>query len=115
MTTRGRIALGVAVLAGILIAASVPAGGTELPQRSGAKARIAREVTVDKLEIEHDSLASAPYRAHFGRTDLYIPTFFEPKSGKFDLIVHFHGLAAAQESNIERARINAVVATLNIG
>jgi hypothetical protein len=62
-----------------------------------------------------DKLGAQPWRTHFGRTDVYIPTFFEPKDGTYDLIVHFHGLAAAQESNVERSGVNAVVASVNLG
>lgn len=71
--------------------------------------------TLEQSLDEQDTLSASPYRAKVGRTDLYIPTFFEPKDGKYDLIIHFHGLSAAQESNIERTRINAVVASINVG
>jgi hypothetical protein len=62
-----------------------------------------------------DELGAQPWRTHFGRTDVYIPTFFEPKDGAYDLIVHFHGLAAAQEANVERSGVNAVIASVNLG
>jgi hypothetical protein len=77
------------------------------------KARIVHELEVNESDI--DKLASEPYRAHIGRTDLYIPTFFHPEGGAYDLIIHFHGLSAAQESNIERSHVNAIVATINLG
>jgi hypothetical protein len=81
---------------------------------SHAKARIEHDAHV--LEVPMDETRAAePYRAHFGRSALYIPTFFHAEDGKYDLIVHFHGLAAAQESNIERARVNAVVVSINVG
>jgi hypothetical protein len=81
------------------------------------KARIVHEMKGADQEIDgsSDKLAAEPYRTHVGRTDLYIPTFFHPVDGAYDLIVHFHGLAAAQESNVERARVNAVVASINVG
>jgi hypothetical protein len=84
------------------------------PVREGAvKARVVHELLVDETDL--DKVASHPYRTHFGRTDIYVPTFFHPVDGAYDLIVHFHGLAAAQESNIERSHVNAVVASINLG
>jgi hypothetical protein len=88
-------------------------GASSAAEMASVKARIVHELKVDESDL--DKLASEPYRAHFGRTDLYIPTFFHPEDGKYDLIVHFHGLAAAQESNVERAHVNAIVATINLG
>jgi hypothetical protein len=88
-------------------------GAAHRAEVSPVKARIVHELQVDGSDI--DRLASAPYRAHFGRTDLYIPTFFHPDGGTYDLIVHFHGLSAAQESNVERSHVNAVVASINLG
>ncbi|MGO9707587.1 MAG: hypothetical protein ACLQBL_01910 [Polyangiaceae bacterium] len=88
-------------------------GAAHRAELSPVKARIVHELQVDGSDI--DKLASAPYRAHFGRTDLYIPTFFHPEDGAYDLIVHFHGLSAAQESNVERSRVNAIVASINLG
>jgi len=60
--------------------------------------------------------ASAPYRAKLSRgAELYLPTWFSPHKGAYDLIVHFHGLGRLQEGNLERARINAAVVSINIG
>jgi hypothetical protein len=93
------------------VSASLGAADPDLHPR---KARIAHDLR-EVEESELDSFSAQPYRAHIGRTDLYIPTFFTPQNGTYDLIVHFHGLSAAQESNVERARVNAVVATVNVG
>lgn len=112
-TWLGGKTIGAALLVAFATASST-LGATGTAQLHDDKARIATssERTID---LDQDTLSSAPYRVHFGRTDLYIPTFFQPKDGKYDLIVHFHGLSAAQESNVERTRINAVVASINIG
>jgi hypothetical protein len=88
--------------------------GAADPDIHPTKARIAHD-TREVEESDFDTLSAEPYRAHFGRTDLYIPTFFRAENGKYDLIVHFHGLSAAQESNVERSRVNAIVATVNVG
>jgi hypothetical protein len=62
-----------------------------------------------------DAIASEPSRARFGRAELYVPTFFRPVGGSYDLVFHFHGLASLQEDNFERARINAAVVSVNLG
>jgi hypothetical protein len=56
-----------------------------------------------------------PARAHFGSADLYVPTFFHPVAGTYDLVVHFHGISSLQERNFERAGVNAVIVSINLG
>lgn len=57
------------------------------------------------------------YRASLGRgAGLYIPPWFAPKRGGYDLIVHFHGEGRWQEANIEHAgKMNVVVVSVNLG
>jgi hypothetical protein len=111
MANLGGSSFGLAALVALVTFASpLIATGGPLPPESASRAMPHHE-----LAAESDALSFAPYRAHVGRTDIYVPTFFMPKDGKYDLIVHFHGLSAAQESNIERTRINAVVASINLG
>jgi hypothetical protein len=63
--------------------------------------------------------ANPPFRLHFGKADVYLPTFFQPsftpEGGTYDLIVHFHGMSSVQEGNIERARLNAAIVSVNLG
>ena len=54
-------------------------------------------------------------RVKFGHSELYVPTFFHPVAGKYDLVVHFHGIGSLQEDNFERAHINAIVVSVNLG
>ena len=58
---------------------------------------------------------AAPQRVYMGWGVLSIPTYFQPTSGKYDLILHFHGGAQLQEENLEKTRINAVVVSVNLG
>jgi hypothetical protein len=95
------------------LGASSRAEGARDSGASQVKARVVHELKVEEGDL--DKVATEPFRTHFGRTDIYIPTFFHPTDGAYDLIVHFHGLAAAQESNVERSRVNAVVASINLG
>ena len=105
-----------------LMTAAAAAVAATVSSSLGAVSRV--EMVPEKARVIHelkefdgwsDKLAGEPYRAHLGRTDVYIPTFFHPIDGAYDLIVHFHGMSAAQESNVERARVNAVVASINVG
>lgn len=112
--SRASLSIGLALMTAIVTASS-PIGATGSDRPRDAQARVAHEATERALDLEQDTLSAAPYRVKVGRTDIYIPTFFQPKDGKYDLIIHFHGLSAAQESNVERTRINAVVASINIG
>ena len=54
-------------------------------------------------------------RVKFGHADLYVPTFFQPEGGTYDLVVHFHGIPSLQEDSFERAHVNAVVVSVNLG
>jgi hypothetical protein len=60
-------------------------------------------------------LTEQPARVKFGTADLYVPTFFEAKDGMYDLVVHFHGIPSLQEDNFERAHVNAIVVSVNLG
>ena len=60
---------------------------------------------------------SAPFRTRltFHSAELYLPTWFSPHQGGYDLIVHFHGLGKLQEGNLDRSQINAAVVSINLG
>ena len=83
------------------------------PPARSADARAPRQAEVDApKELEN----STPYRARIGRgTELYLPPWFAPKRGGYDLIVHFHGLGKIQEANVERAQLNVAVVSVNLG
>jgi len=61
------------------------------------------------------AIAHEPSRVKFGHADLYVPTLFQPIAGTYDLVVHFHGIPSLQEDNFERAGVNAVVVSVNLG
>jgi hypothetical protein len=54
-------------------------------------------------------------RVKFGHAELYVPSFFRALDGAYDLVVHFHGIPSLQEDNFERAQLNAVVVSVNLG
>ena len=61
--------------------------------------------------------ATTPYRAKLAtkNADLYLPPWFSPRKGGYDLVVHFHGLGKLQEANVERAQLNVAVVSVNLG
>jgi hypothetical protein len=108
------------VAAAMTFATSLGAAADHVPSKHAAPvhhrshaARVHEQLLFAAGPVDH--LDMEPWRTHFGRTDVYIPTFFDPSRGTYDLIVHFHGLAAAQEANVERSGVNAVIASINVG
>jgi len=68
------------------------------------------------VETPKQFVSTAPYRAKLAhRGDLYLPTWFIPRRGVYDVIVHFHGLGKLQEGNLDRSQVNAAVVTINLG
>ncbi len=46
---------------------------------------------------------------------VYVPQDLTVQDGKYDVLVHFHGVPPNQEANIARARLSAVVVSVNLG
>jgi hypothetical protein len=96
--------------------ATVPLAATTAHADPAApRAQAAQEAVVRASDRAADRLAPPPARVHFGWSDLYVPAFFRPVNGTYDLIVHFHGIPQLQEENIDRTHINAVVVSVNMG
>jgi hypothetical protein len=62
-----------------------------------------------------EAASDGAYRAKAGQVDLFLPANFAPTNGTYDVVVHFHGLAKAQESNVTEAGLNAAVISVNLG
>lgn len=57
-----------------------------------------------------------PHRARLSHgAELFLPPAFAPRRGGYDLVVHFHGLMRLQEANVERAKLNVAVVSVNLG
>ncbi len=84
------------------------------PRNADASGRGPREAVV---ETPKRFESSAPYRGKlsFHSAELYLPTWFSPHQGGYDLIVHFHGMGKLQEGNVDRSQINAAVVSINLG
>jgi hypothetical protein len=91
--------------------ASGPARGDSPAVRSAA----AQEAVVRAGDRAAERVRAEASRVKFGHSDLYVPTFFRPVDGTYDLVVHFHGIPSLQEDNFERAHVNAIVVSVNLG
>jgi hypothetical protein len=61
-------------------------------------------------------IETTAYRASLGHgAELYIPPWFTAKKDGYDLIIHFHGVGRWQEANIEHAKLNVAVVSVNVG
>lgn len=80
------------------------------PDRQPRKA-----VVEEPKKIEATTPIRVRLKALNGNAVLYIPTWFSPKAGGYDLLVHFHGLSEIQEANIEHAELNVAVVSVNLG
>jgi hypothetical protein len=104
-------------LASVVGLAAAPMGA----RASGASASTLSAEPILELDVPNavvptiERPANPPFRLHFGKADVYLPTFFQPEGDTYDLIVHFHGMSSVQESNIERSRLNAAIVSVNLG
>ncbi len=105
-----RILVTILASTGLLLAATPPARADGAVRTSSAQ-----EAVVRAGDRAADALAGEPTRVRVGSGDLYVPTFFHAVDGAYDLVVHFHGMSWLQEDNVERAQVNAVVVSVNLG
>jgi len=102
----------------ITAAAGAIQGCTDKPppvRAADASDRSPREPVVDSPKRSSET---TPYRAKLTArgAELYVPPWFMPNNkGRYDLIVHFHGLGKLQEGNLDRSQINAAVVSINLG
>lgn len=95
-------------------------GATAVSQPARGESPAARSVAAQEAVVRAGDRAAERARAEasrvkFGHADLYVPSFFRPVAGTYDLVVHFHGIPSLQEDNFERAHVNAVVVSVNLG
>ncbi len=117
-TRIGRTAFSIAAISLALVAAPRTLGATGSADRGPkSQARISPADSRSQKANEHAAEPSPEpaYHAHFGHCDLYIPTFFHAANGSYDVVVHFHGMHEAQDTNVERTHLNAVVVSVNLG
>ncbi|MBX3259106.1 MAG: hypothetical protein KF782_05400 [Labilithrix sp.] len=87
---------------------------TPAPARSASPPE--RSPRTAEVETPKQMEAATAYRASVGRgAELYLPPWFAPKRGGYDLIVHFHGEGRWQQANVEHAKLNVAVVSVNLG
>lgn len=57
----------------------------------------------------------SPHRTKLDHAELYLSEDFAPRNGRYDLIVHFHGMPKLQEKNLQIAGVNAALVSVNYG
>jgi len=105
-----RLVLPASTLLGAL-ALTGPAHG----EGPGAHPAAAQEAVVRASDRAAEQARLESSRVKFGHADLYVPTFFQPVDGTYDLAIHFHGIPSLQEDSFEKAHVNAVVVSVNLG
>lgn len=102
-----------------LFTALIAQGGGCSHDRPPAPAHTATAPTRAPRTVEVETpkrIETTAHRASLGHgAELYIPPWFTAKKGGYDLIVHFHGVGRWQEENIERAKLNVAVVSVNVG
>jgi hypothetical protein len=98
------------VMLGVTVAA-----GAARADSAGGRPAAAQEAVVRAGGRAAEGVTREGSRVKFGHADLYVPSFFQPVAGRYDLVVHFHGIPSLQEDNFERAHVNAIVVSINLG
>ncbi len=87
---------------------------TPPPARSASTTE--RQPRTPEVETPKQLETATAYRASLATgAELYLPPWFAAKRGGYDLIVHFHGEGRWQEANIEHAKLNVAVVSVNLG
>ncbi|MBX3234036.1 MAG: hypothetical protein KIT84_33000 [Labilithrix sp.] len=91
------------------------------PAPATAASTVADAGSAPKTEAEPPAPRPAeppePVRTALGLrgSELFIPSWFTTHGGRYDLVVHFHGEGRWQEQNVERAKLNVAVVSVNLG
>ena len=104
--TARRTIVSFASMLGVLVATGLARGESPSTRSAAAQEAVVRA---------GGHILDEASRVKFGHADLYVPTFFRPVAGTYDLVVHFHGIPSLQEENFERAHLNAIVVSVNLG
>ncbi|MBX3206947.1 MAG: hypothetical protein KF764_18015 [Labilithrix sp.] len=87
-----------------------------IPPPARSASPIERAPRTAEVDTPKEMETATPYRANVGRgAELYLPPWFAAKRGGWDLLVHFHGEGRWQQANVEHARLNVAVVSVNLG
>jgi len=103
----------------LMLAVSASGCSHDRPPTPVATTKIGGDPAVPReavVETPKQLETATAFRAKLGHgAELFIPPWFTPRRGGYDLIIHFHGLSKLQEANIERAQLNVAVVSVNLG
>jgi hypothetical protein len=87
------------------------------PAPSASAVSVVDAGSVPPPTAEPEAPKAEAYRARLGLrgSELYVPAWFTSKDGRYDLVVHFHGEGRWQEENLEHAKLNVAVVSVNAG
>jgi len=108
-SARGPGFLRVAALTLVGLVACTPPGKERVP----APAPPAPEAAPEPAATEVD-LGDA-FRDRASYAEVYVPPRLTLRKGRYDLVVHFHGIPKLQEEATARANLPCVVASVNVG
>ncbi len=105
-----------APLLAVMVLIGMTTEASAAPKR-GKAARVAARSFAPKGPVPLvETTPDGGYRAKSGsKIELFLPPSFAPYDGKYDLILHFHGVAKAQEANVTAAKLNAAIVSVNLG
>src|SRR3984957_19645169 len=99
----------------LTILSLVAATGLSHAEPPAVRSVAAQEAVVRAGDHAAEQARLEASRVKFGHADLYVPTFFQPVDGTYDLAIHFPGIPSLQEDSFEKAHVNAVVVSVNLG
>jgi hypothetical protein len=105
------IAAGVATIAGLVVHVPWLHGAEPGSGSAPSKAK----TTTQAARVESAIVKGDPLRSTRGDLAIYAPAELAMRDGTFDLVVHFHGVAKNQETNVDEAKLPAVVVSANEG
>ncbi|HEY6728364.1 MAG TPA: hypothetical protein VI197_30345 [Polyangiaceae bacterium] len=93
------------------------AGALRIRSGPEAHAKAATESESKASSTTERADATMKRGSHIGleRGVLYAPASFESADGQFDLVLHFHGNTDLVEQSVASAKLNALVAIINVG
>jgi hypothetical protein len=99
-------------IAPVLVGAALLATAVDA---AAAPKRVTKRV-VAPAAPQTETTSDGGYRAKVGANlEMYLPPYFAATDGKYDVVLHFHGVAKAQESNAQAAKLNAAIVSVNLG
>ena len=102
-----KILIPVATAAATIAGAAVLHGAEPSPPAPAAPA--------PSLEVRSAVMVGEATRKTRGDLALYVPAELAVRDGAFDLVVHFHGVAKNQETNVDEAHLPAAIVSVNAG